>query len=141
MRRTTRGAVAGAAAAALWKASDPVFDRIFGTPYSDARLVSAFVSRGPLQPVVGTALHAAAGAAFGWTFAHFGGRGVRQAVIAALAENAALWPTMLLFDRIHPSRRDGSWPPLFANGRVLATATAGHAYFGMLLGLFLDGRR
>ena len=134
MTRAARGAAAGAAAAAIWTACDPLFKKAFKTPYSDAQLLSAFVTRGRAQPLASVAIHASNGAAFGWVFGRLGGRGVKQGVAAALAENAALWPVMPLFDRIHPSVRDGTWPKLFANGRVFAQAMAAHAFFGALLG-------
>jgi hypothetical protein len=129
-----RAALAGAGAAALWQALDPVLKRAFGTPYSDSELMSAFVTRGRLQPLVGLALHSAAGAAFGLAFARLGGRGRGQAVLAALLENAALWPAMAIFDRVHPARRDGTWPPLLTSPRVFAQSCAGHAVFGVALG-------
>jgi hypothetical protein len=129
-----RAARAGAVAAAVWQALDPVLKRTFGTPYSDAELASAFVTRGRLQPLVGLLLHSSTGAAFGLAFARLGGRGRRQAVLAALAENALLWPAMAIVDRVHPNRRDGTWPPLLANPRVFAQSCAGHAAFGLALG-------
>ena len=60
---------------------------------------------------------------------------MKQGVVVALAENTLLWPAMPIFDRIHPKRRDGTWPPLASSPRVFASATAGHAFFGLLLGL------
>jgi hypothetical protein len=130
-----RGAAAGAAGGAIWVLTDPLLKRAFGTPYSDAELLSAFVTRGRLQPLVSVAVHAAVGAGFGFAFGRLGGRGVRNAVAAAVLENALLWPLLAPFDRIHPNRRDGSWPRLLTNPRVFAQATAGHAWFGALLGL------
>lgn len=127
MRPSTRGATAGAAAAAVWAACDPLFRRAFGTPYCDSELLSSRRS-------VGVALHTANGAAFGWLFARAGGRGAKQGVAAALAENAALWPAMAIVDRVHPKVRDGRWPKLATNGRVFAQASAAHAFFGALLG-------
>ena len=129
-----RGAAAGAAAAAIWTACDPAFKHVFGTPYSDAELLSAYVTRGRLQPLVSVVVHATNGAAFGWAFARLGGRGVRDGVTMALAENTLLWPVMAVFDRTHPDVRDGTWPKLFANPRVFAQATAAHVFFGALLG-------
>jgi hypothetical protein len=129
-----RGAAAGAVAAAIWIACDPVFKRVFRTPYSDAEVLSAFVTRGSLQPIVGAAVHSANGAAFGALFARLGGRGVAQGVTAAVVENALLWPLMAVVDRIHPDRRDGGWPKLATSPRVFAQATAAHALFGALLG-------
>ncbi len=132
-----RGAVAGAVAAAVWQGCDPLLKRTFGTPYVDAELVGPFITRGPLQPLVNLATHTAAGACFGHLFERLGGRGVRQGVTAALVENTLLWPGMAVLDRIHPSVRDGTWPPLVANPRAFASATAGHALFGALLGLLV----
>jgi hypothetical protein len=132
-----RGAVAGAAAAVVWHACDPLLKRTFGTPYADAELVGPFLTRGPLQPLVNVAAHTAAGAGFGNLFERLGGRGMRRGVAAALVENTVLWPGMIVLDRIHPARRDGSWPPLFANRRVFAQSTAGHALFGVVLGLLV----
>lgn len=129
-----RGAVAGATAAAVWRAADPLLKRAFGTPYADAELLSPFVTRGRLEPVVGLAAHCAAGAVFGHLFERLGGRGVRQGVAAALAENTLLWPGIALVERVHPRCRDGSWPALARNPRVFAQAAAGHALFGAVLG-------
>jgi hypothetical protein len=44
---------------------------------------------------------------------------------------------IFVLDRGHPARRDGTWPPLFANPRVVAQSTAGHALFGAVLGLLV----
>jgi hypothetical protein len=136
----TRPALAGAAAAAIWAAAEPALGRAFGTPYTDVELLGGFVTRGRLRRPVGLALHCAFGAAFGVAFARAGGAGVRQGVLAAQAEGLALWPGMAVIDRVHPFVRDGSWPPLFRNGRVFAQEAAAHALFGALLGLCTDNR-
>jgi hypothetical protein len=135
-----RGAVAGALAAAAWQAADPLLERTFGTPYSDSQLLGPFIARGRYEWLANLATHGAAGAAFGHAFERLGGRGVRAGVAAALTENALLWPGLAVFDRIHPKRRDGTWPPLVANPRAFASATAGHALFGALLGLLVRRR-
>jgi len=132
-----RGALAGAAAATAWQGCDPLLKRAFGTPYVDAELIGPFITRGPLQPFVNFATHVTAGAVFGHLFERFGGRGARRGITVALVENTVLWPGMLVVDRIHPSVRDGTWPPLFANRRAFASATAGHALFGALLGVLV----
>jgi hypothetical protein len=123
----------------LWRAADPLLKRVFGTPYADAELIGPFVTRGALEPVVNLATHCAVGAAFGHLFERTGGRGIRQGVAVALVENTLLWPGIAVFDRIHPKRRDGTWPPLAANPRVFAQSTAGHALFGLLLGVAVRG--
>jgi hypothetical protein len=130
-----RGAVAGALAAAAWQACDPVLKRAFGTPYSDAELLGPFITRGRYEWLANLATHSAGGAAFGHAFERLGGRGAKAGVAAALVENAVLWPGLAVFDRIHPKRRDGTWPPLATSPRVFASASAGHAFFGLLLGL------
>jgi hypothetical protein len=127
VRRGGRGALAGAVAALGWAAASPLTRRLFGTPYSDVQLLGG----GPL----GLAVHTANGATFGYLFARLGGRGVAAGVGAAIVENAVLWPGMVVVDRVHPRRRDGSWPPVARNPRVFAQATADHALFGVLLGL------
>jgi len=129
-----RGAFAGAFAAAVWAAAEPVFGRAYGTPFSDVRLLGRAVTRGPLWPAVGLGMHVANGAAFGWAFERFGGRGVRQGVIAAEAENLALWPAMALVDLLHPDRRDRSWPRLLTDPRTFGYEATMHGIFGAMLG-------
>jgi hypothetical protein len=45
---------------------------------------------------------------------------------------------MAVVDRVHPDRRDGTWPPLLLNGRVFAYEAAMHALFGAVLGVLLE---
>lgn len=129
-----RGALAGIAAAAVWAASERPLGRIFGTPYSDARLLGALVTTGPRWRLAGIAAHLVNGAIFGAAFERLGGFGVSRGVAAAQLENLALWPGMAVVDRIHPDRRSGAWPPLLRNRRVLAYEVATHAIFGAVLG-------
>ena len=126
--------MSGALAAAAWQACDPILERAFGTPYTDAQLLGPFITRGRYEWLANLATHAAAGATFGYVFERLGGRGVKQGVTAALVENAVLWPGIAVFDVIHPKRRDGTWPRLVTSPRVFASASAGHALFGALLG-------
>jgi hypothetical protein len=133
-----RGAVAGAIAAALWAAAEPALGRTFRTPFSDVRLLGRMTTSGPLWPVVGVALHIGNGAAFGWSFERLGGRGARRGVIVAELENLALWPAMAIVDRIHPDRRDGTWPPLLTDVRTFAFEATTHALFGATLGALVD---
>jgi hypothetical protein len=134
MSGTARAAVAGAVSAAVWSGVEPFLKRVYGTPYSDSELASAFVTRGRLQPLVGVAIHSSVGALFGAAWYRVGGRGPVGGIVAAEIENTALWPSMALFDRIHPNVRDGTWPPLFRNGRAFAASATGHAFFGALMG-------
>jgi hypothetical protein len=130
-----RGAIVGALAAAAWQACDPVLKRTFKTPYSDAELLGPFITRGRFEWLANLASHSAGGATFGYLFERLGGRGVKAGVVAALAENTLLWPGLAVLDRIHPNVKDGTWPPLVTSPRAFASATAGHAFFGVLLGL------
>jgi hypothetical protein len=129
-----RGAAAGAIAAAAWAAGEPVLQRLVRTPYSDVRLLGRLVTRGRGWPAAGVALHVANGAVFGAAFERAGLRGVKAGVLAAEAENAALWPALALVDRFHPDRRDGTWPPLARSPRVAAYELLAHALFGAVLG-------
>jgi hypothetical protein len=129
-----RGARAGIAAAAVWAAAEPPLRRVFGTPYSDVRLLGATVTRGPWWPVAGLAVHLVNGAVFGAAFERRGGRGLKTGVLAAQAENLALWPALALVDRLHPDRRSGAWPRLAVSPRVFAYEAAVHALFGLVLG-------
>jgi len=133
-----RGALAGVAAAAAWAAAEPAAARLFRPPsgYSDVRLLGAILSRdGPGWQVAGLGAHLANGALFGAVFARSGGRGWKRGLVAAQAENLALWPGMAVVDRVHPDRRRGTWPPLFTNPRVFAYEAAVHALFGVVLGV------
>ncbi len=129
-----RGALAGALAAALWAAAEPALGRVYGTPFSDVRLLGRVVTRGRLWPVAGLVLHVGNGAAFGWAFESLGGRGVRRGLLAAEVENLALWPAMAIVDRLHPDRRDGNWPTLLTDPRTFAFEATTHALFGASLG-------
>lgn len=134
------GARAGIVATAVWAAAEPALGRLLQTPYSEVRLLGRQATRSRWWPAAGVALHLANGAAFGAIFEKLGGRGVRRGVLAAELENAVLWPGMLVIDRVHPDRRDGTWPPLVTNRRVIAYEVATHALFGTVLGLLVRRR-
>ena len=129
-----RGAAAGAIAAAAWAAGEPVLGRLVRTPYSDVRLLGRLVTRNRAWPMAGVALHLVNGAAFGTAFELAGLRGVKAGVTAAQAENLAFWPAFAVLDRVHPDRREGSWPPLLRNGRIALYEVIVHALFGSILG-------
>jgi hypothetical protein len=130
-----RGAAAGAVAAAVWVAAEPIGQRVFRTPYSDVRLLGALLTaRGPWRRL-GIVVHLANGAFFGAMFGRLGGGRWRQGLIVAELENLVLWPTMALFDRIHSDRRSGSWQPLVSSPSVFAYEVTMHALFGVVLGL------
>jgi hypothetical protein len=122
----------GVVAAAVWAAAEPALGRALGVPwYSDRRLLGGLLGVGPAGAL---AVHLANGAIFGATFAYLGGRGSVHGVLAAQAENLALWPAMAVVDQVHPDRESSAWPPLLTNRRVFAYEAAAHALFGAVLG-------
>lgn len=128
-----RAAAAGVVAAGVWAAAEPGLRRLFGTPYTDVRLLGAPLSRRHWR-LAGTAVHLANGAAAGVALQRLGVRGWWSGITAAQLEGAALWPAMAAVDRFHPDRRSGAWPPLLRNGRVFWQEVAAHAIFGGVLG-------
>jgi hypothetical protein len=141
-RRIARGAAAGAVAACVWSAAEPLASRALRTGgYSDVRLLGRMVpGAGDRWPVAGVLVHAANGAAFGAAFALAGARGPRAGLAWAGAETLATWPGMALMDRVHPDRRSGRWPRLVTNPRVFAQEAMMHALFGLVLGLLTAER-
>lgn len=133
-----RAAAAGATAALVWAAAEPLDRLVFHCDYSDTALLGKAVSRRYWRPV-GLAMHAANGAVFGLTFElvrrRTGARPVPLGVGMALVENTALWPLCALVDRYHPARGEPGLPPLARNGRAFAQATWRHALFGAVLGV------
>ncbi len=138
MNRTERGAIAGAGAGVGWKAVEPLLQRAFRSPYSDAGVVACFFARGRALLPAELVMQAAGGAAFGAAFARLGGRGITHAVAAALLENALLWPAVAVVQRYHPEVRAGRWPKPFSDSGSIEVSFAGHAIFGALLGALLD---
>jgi hypothetical protein len=130
------GAVAGAAAAAIWAAQQPLDKRVFGSRYDDVELLGKLVTRNDSWPGAGVALHLANGALFGAVYALLRPFAPVPAVAAGagagLAEHVALWPLGTLSDRYHPARRELA--PLRGNRRAFAQATWRHLLFGVVLG-------
>jgi hypothetical protein len=136
-----RVAAAGAAAGIAWRAVEPSLRRLYGHPYSDPQLVTAFVARGRTQTLLDYCVQGTGGAAFAAAWARLGGRGARTAVAASLAENAVILLLSPLVDRIHPDVRSGRWPPLAGNVRAAGVSVSGHLLYGLLLGALTAGER
>jgi hypothetical protein len=132
-----QGALAGVLAAGVWAAAEPLGGRMVRTSYTDVRLLGGLVAPSRWR-TVGLLMHLINGAAFGVAFVRIGGHGPMRGVLAAEAENLLLWPTMAVFDRLHPDRRDGAWGPLFASPRIFAYEALMHALFGVVLGLLTE---
>lgn len=135
-----RGAVAGAVAAAVWNGYDPLLKRAFGTPYADSEVLGPFITTGRHEWLANLVTHMGGGFAFGYAFERLGGRTPRQGAAAAVIENTVLWPGIAVIEKVHPKRRSGEWPRLLLDGRAFASATVGHAVFGVLLGLAMRRR-
>jgi hypothetical protein len=137
-----RSALAGAAAALVWGALEPIDMRVFRNDYSDVAVLGKLVTRTSAWPVVGIAFHAANGAAFGIAYEEARRRTLlparRLALGLALAEHVALFPLSYLVDRKHPARGERGVGPLF-NLRGFAQATVRHALFGAVLGRLAAG--
>ena len=137
IQRSSRGAAAGALAAAVWAAQEPLDKRVLGVDYSDVELLGKAVTRGGEWPAVGLAIHLANGAAFGAIYAlvkpFLPGPPLARSMIAVMAENFGSWPLIGLAERVHPARRD--LPALAGNPRALAQATWRHAVFAVVLGV------
>jgi hypothetical protein len=135
--RTIRGALAGAVAAAVWAAQQPLDKRLFGSPYDDVELLGKAVTRsGPASLAAGTVIHLQNGALFGAVYANLApavplppwSRGP----LAALFEHVALWPLGYVADRVHPAR--DQLPRLGGNRRAFAQGAWRHLIFGIVLG-------
>ena len=65
LRRIPSGALAGAVAAAIWAAQQPLDKKVFGSEYDDVELLGNLVARDSSAQAAGLAMHMANGAAFG----------------------------------------------------------------------------
>ena len=134
--QTIRGAVAGAAAAGVWAAQQPLDRRVFGCDYDDTELLGKLVTRGAAWPVVGVAMHLANGALFGAAYANVAPRvplpSWTRGPLAGLAEHAATWPLVPFVDALHPARKE--MPTLTGSLRAFGQATWRHLLFGVVLG-------
>ncbi len=129
MGERTRAAIAGAAAATVWAAVEPLDRRVFRCDYSDVALLGKAVTRSRAWPFVGLAVHAANGAAFGLAFNEV--RRVTRApsrplaFAMALVEHVTLYPLGALSDRFHPARGEAGVPRLIGNRRAYARRRSG----------------
>lgn len=134
--KTVRGALAGAVAAGVWAAQQPVDKALFGVAYDDTELLGKVVTRGRAWPTVGLALHLGNGAAMGALYAVLAPRmpvpSWSRGPLVALAEHVATWPLTVLTDRVHPARDE--LPKLAGSFPAFAQATWRHLLFGVVLG-------
>jgi len=129
----TRSVAAGALAAVVWAAVEPIDRRLLRNDYSDVALLGKAVTRTRAWPLVGLAMHAANGAVFGLAYHELRRRRDVSALRLALAEHLALFPLGTLIDRRHPARGEAGVERVFG-ARAFAQATWRHALFGAVLG-------
>jgi hypothetical protein len=133
----TRSAAAGACAAVVWAALEPLDRRLLDNDYSDVALLGKAVTRTRAWPVVGLAIHAANGAVFGIAYHELRRRRRVTAVRLALSEHLALFPLGVLVDRHHPARGQAGVERVFG-ARAFVQATWRHLLFGAVLGRLAD---
>jgi hypothetical protein len=137
MHPRSRAVGAGAGAALIWGALEPLDKKLFRHDYSDVAVLGKAFTRCPGWRLSGFALHALNGAVFGLAYHEIRRRvrvdPERLAVTMALAEHLALFPLGYFVDRYHPARGEPGVARLL-HGRAFAQATIRHAVFGLVLG-------
>src|SRR5436189_4983809 len=111
--RILRGGAAGALAAAVWAAQEPLDMRIFGVPYSDPELLAKPIGG---SRAAGIPIHLANGAIFGAIYSlvasQLPGPGLPKGAAAGMAEHLATWPVMRFLPGVN----------LYGNHRAFAQA-------------------
>jgi hypothetical protein len=118
-------------------------DRRLGNPRSnDMILLGGMVTRRERAwTPLGTVMHLLAGATFGVTFETVVAPRLRgpywlRGVVMAQAENVALWPLVILMDRLHPAVESGALAPM-NHPIYFAQAAWRHLALGAVMGLVL----
>ncbi len=141
MHRRWKVAAAGAIAATVWGALEPLDRRLFRWDYSDVAVLGKAFTRGPGWRPLGFALHAANGAIFGLVYDEARRRvrvePRRLALGMALVEHLTLYPLSYLVDRYHPARGEPGLAPLL-HSRALAQGVFRHTVFGLVLGVLAE---
>ena len=132
--RTLRGALAGATAAAVWAAQQPLDKQLFGVDYDDVELLGRLARlRGPALRPGGLAIHLVNGALLGAAYANVApslpGPPALRGPAVGLAEHLGSWPLTAVIDQL-----DLGLPRLWGNPRAFAQATWRHLLFGAVLG-------
>jgi hypothetical protein len=134
--KTFRGAFAGAVAAGVWLAQQPLDKPVFGVDYDDSELLGKVFTRGSSWPVVGAAIHLGNGALMGAAYSNLAPRlplpSWTRGPLVALAEHVVTWPLTIAVDRVHPARDE--MPRLAGSARAFAQATWRHLLFGIVMG-------
>ena len=133
---TARGALAGAVAAIVWAAQQPLDKRVFGVDYDDCELLGSAVTGERYATPLGWGIHTVNGAIFGAIYANVAPRtplpSWARGPAFGLAENFLSWPGTAAISHVHP--RAKRFPKLWGSGAALAQATWRHLLFGVVLG-------
>jgi hypothetical protein len=137
-----RGAAAGVVGAVAMAAAMGLDLSLTHQRTNELRLLGGLLpGLGRFWPVTGTLMHlgngAALGALFGWVQAGLPGPVWARGLLLAQVENLALWPVLLVLDRIHPDVRAGRLQRFNAPGPFLAEVFR-HAVFGLILGVAFE---
>ncbi len=145
-QEAARGAAAGLLGSLAYSAEMWLDLRLVRYRFNDFTLLGRPFSSSPrIWLPFGATLHLINGMLVGRLYAGverlLPGPGWLRGVLFAQAENALLWPLMLLVDRCHPGRRDGTLAPAFTLPSYLV-AVLRHLAFGFVLGwVYGRGRR
>jgi hypothetical protein len=127
LRRIPSGALAGAVAAVVWAAQQPLDKKLFGSDYDDVELLGKLVTRDSGWQAAGLAIHVANGAAFGAVYTLvrplIPGPAQTAGPAAGIAEHFATWPLTALVN-----------PSLAGSRRAFAQAAWRHLLFGFVMG-------
>lgn len=128
-----RPATAGALAALVWAAVEPLDCRLLRNDYSDVAMLGKLATRSSAWPLAGLAMHAANGAAFGVAWERLHRRTRVSPLQLALLESTLLFPLTYVVDRAHPARGTRGVARSFTP-RGFVQETVRHALFGAVLG-------
>lgn len=135
--RLRRGAVAGLAGGAAFSLVMSIDQRLSGCPADDYRMLADFGPFARWWPVVGRLVHAVNSVAVGVTYSaiehRLRGPGWLRGLTFAMAENAILWPVILLIDKVHPAVRSGALPR-YNQPIPAALEIVRHIAYGVVLG-------
>lgn len=146
MTRVARAAMAGVAGAVAYLVEQELDRRVANPRSNDLVLLGGLVtSNAAVWHPLGFGMHLAAGAVFGVVFDAIVAPLLRgpywlRGVVMGQVENVALWPLIVLVDRVHPAVRSGTIAPL--NRPVyFAQSVLRHVALGAVLGLVLGPPR
>ncbi len=140
--RLGRALVAGVAGAVAYLAAQELDRKIANPRSNDMILLGGMVtSKERCWTPLGTVMHLLAGASFGLIFEAVVAPRLRgpywlRGILMAQAENASLWPLVMLLDRTHPAVKSGALAPM--NRPIYFTqAVWRHLALGAVMGLIL----